>query len=223
MNQKIINGRVIQVREERDLSIPREKKSYRRKTSRGKPSRRPQQAKSKARRTAGEAGHQGQDNGGPMMPPNDSRNQSSEVPSRTVYVSNISWTSTDDDLFQHFCSIGATPVSASVALGIYTHHSIGVLAPFSRGWGLVEFSTVEAAATAIAHLHNSSLDGRRINVRFDIPAPPDMQENFPPHSMPQHHMHHAHHHMFHHHHHDMQPYMHVPHCHAPVEQAQVYY
>lgn len=86
-----------------------------------------------------------------------------EEPSTTLYVSNLSWSSTDDDLFQHFSSAGAIPDSAKVQYNEKTSRS--------RGWGLVVFKTVDDAERARASLNKSELDGRPISVRFDMGRP----------------------------------------------------
>lgn len=80
-------------------------------------------------------------------------------PSNTLYVSNLSWQSTDDDLFQHFSTSGAIPISAKVQVNDKTSRS--------KGWGLVSFATVDEAERAKDSLHRTELDERPISVRFD--------------------------------------------------------
>lgn len=84
-------------------------------------------------------------------------------PSTTLYVSNLSWQSTNDDLFQHFVSAaGVTPDSATVQYLGKTSRS--------KGWGLVVCNSVEDAQRAKDSLDKSELDGRTIAVRFDAKA-----------------------------------------------------
>jgi len=81
-------------------------------------------------------------------------------PSTTLYVSNLSWQSTDDDLFQHVASVaGVTPDSAKVQYIEKTTRS--------KGWGLVVCKSLEDAQRARDSLNKSELDGRTISVRFD--------------------------------------------------------
>lgn len=230
MDQAIINERTIEVREERDLSLPRWRKPYKQKV--GKASRKPPaepqppKAKPKARRGAAKgAGHQqGHASIDEAKLPTNYNREPAAAPSGTLFVNNLSWTSTDDDLFQHFCSIGATPISAQVSVG-FTHDNQGLFVPHSQGWGRVEFSNIHAATAAITQLNKSELDGRRINVRFNVPPAQDMPMDHPPHNMVQQ-MQNAHH-VQHHHHvmpqQYMHPFMHMPHGYAPVEQSQGLY
>jgi len=43
-----------------------------------------------------------------------------DAPSLSLFVNNLNWNSTDDDLFQHFMACGATPISAKV--GVFRVH-----------------------------------------------------------------------------------------------------
>lgn len=81
------------------------------------------------------------------------------APSSTLYVNNLNWNSTDDDLFQHFCTAGVTPTSAKVQMNDTNGRS--------KGWGLVGFLSVEDAQRAMIQLNKSVLDERKISVRFD--------------------------------------------------------
>mmetsp|Transcript_79243 Transcript_79243/g.158259 ORF Transcript_79243/g.158259 Transcript_79243/m.158259 type:complete len:307 (-) Transcript_79243:455-1375(-) len=80
--------------------------------------------------------------------------------SETLYVNNVSWNSTDDALFEHFCvEGGVAPVSANVQKSPNGR---------SKGWGLVVFADIGAAESARTRLDKSVLEGRNIIVRFDV-------------------------------------------------------
>jgi len=76
---------------------------------------------------------------------------------KRVYVSNLSWGTTWQELKDHFRSVGTT-VHASI-LG----HDSG----WSKGCGIVEFSSSWEAVRAIECLSGSWLNGRIITVRED--------------------------------------------------------
>jgi len=83
-------------------------------------------------------------------------------PTDTLFVNNLNWNSTDDDLFQHFCSAGATPTSAKVQMSDSNGRS--------KGWGLVMYASVADADRALTQLNKTFLDERKISVRFDAKA-----------------------------------------------------
>ena len=73
-----------------------------------------------------------------------------------VYVGNLSWNTTEDELKQHFESIG--PVAkARVILDKETHRS--------RGFGFIEFRNDEDAQKALA-LDGTDFDGRSLRVNL---------------------------------------------------------
>ena len=74
-----------------------------------------------------------------------------------VYVGNLSWESSWQDLKDHFKSAGSV-VHADVMVG-----SDGR----SKGCGLVTFATAQEAQNAIAALNDTDLGGRPIFVRED--------------------------------------------------------
>lgn len=80
-------------------------------------------------------------------------------PSMTLFVTNLDWKSTDDDLFQHFSQAGSTPISATVQKNESTHRS--------KGWGLVTYNTTDEADAARIQLNSTDLDSRKIRIRFD--------------------------------------------------------
>lgn len=75
--------------------------------------------------------------------------------SKKVFVGGISWNSTDEDLKEHFSSVG-TVVEAKIVLDRETGRS--------RGFGFVTFETEDEAKKAIEELDGSELDGRAIHV-----------------------------------------------------------
>jgi len=76
----------------------------------------------------------------------------------TVYVGNLSWDVSWQDLKDHFKSAGHV-VHADVMMEAGTGRS--------KGCGLVQFSSAHDAANAINTLHDSELNGRSIFVRED--------------------------------------------------------
>jgi nucleolin len=84
-----------------------------------------------------------------------------------VYAGKLSWDTTDETLLAHCSEFSATSAKVEFTTRLYN----GV--PRSKGWGLVEFKSVEDAEAAIAGLNNSELDGRTILMRLDRgPTPP---------------------------------------------------
>lgn len=84
-----------------------------------------------------------------------------------IYVSNLSFNVTDEDLQSYFAEYGEVS-SAKVITDKFTQRS--------RGFGFVEMSDDEAAQKAIAELDGATVDGRaiRVNVakpREERPAP----------------------------------------------------
>lgn len=73
------------------------------------------------------------------------------------YVGNLAWETTEDSLIAH-CSQVGTVVQSEVARQPGGR---------SKGWGLVDYESPEAATAAIAQLHNSELQGRSIIVRLE--------------------------------------------------------
>jgi RNA recognition motif-containing protein len=111
----------------------------------------------KGRNNKGKGTKGGADKSTPPPPP--------PSPCLNLYVNNLNWNSTDDDLFQHFCSAGVTPLSAKVQMNQTNGRS--------RGWGLVTYNSVEDAERALNQLNKSVLDERKISVRFDAKAEED--------------------------------------------------
>ena len=77
-----------------------------------------------------------------------------------IYVSNLSFNVTDEDLNEYFAEYGEVS-SAKVILDKFTQKS--------RGFAFVEMTDEEAAKKAISELDGASVDGRTINVSVAKP------------------------------------------------------
>lgn len=138
----VVDGRKLEVREDRpgEAAIP------------------VAQGKGGGGRAAGKVGRGAE--AGPISPSTKGEVVPEPDPSNTLYVSNLNWNSTDDDLFQHFCSsAGVVPTSAKVQMSDTNGRS--------KGWGLVVFASVDEADRARVQLNKSVLDERKISVRFN--------------------------------------------------------
>ncbi|MCS6874782.1 MAG: RNA-binding protein [Pyrinomonadaceae bacterium] len=79
-----------------------------------------------------------------------------------LYVGNLSFRVTSDDLFEYFSRVG-TVESARVVLDRETGRS--------RGFGFVEMSSEEEALAAIARLNGKEYEGRQMIVNEARPRP----------------------------------------------------
>lgn len=79
-----------------------------------------------------------------------------------IYVGNLSWSMTDDDLNNLFSQFGAVS-SAKVLKEKNTGRS--------KGFGFVEMEDNEAAKSAIAALNESEVQGRKLIVNESQPRP----------------------------------------------------
>jgi RNA recognition motif-containing protein len=79
-----------------------------------------------------------------------------------IYVGNLSWSMTDDDLNSLFSQYG-TVASAKILKEKNTGRS--------KGFGFVEMEDEEAAKTAIATLNESEVQGRKLIVNESQPRP----------------------------------------------------
>jgi RNA recognition motif-containing protein len=79
---------------------------------------------------------------------------------KKVYVGNLSWGVNDEMLKNSFAECGEI-VSAQVAMDRMTGRS--------RGFAFVEFTTDEAAASAVAKFDGQELDGRELRVNIAQP------------------------------------------------------
>src|ERR1044072_8576542 len=79
-----------------------------------------------------------------------------------IYVGNLSWTMTDDDLSNLFTQYG-TVTSAKILKDKMNGRS--------KGFGFVEMDDDEAAKTAIATLNESEVQGRKLIVNESQPRP----------------------------------------------------
>jgi RNA recognition motif-containing protein len=79
-----------------------------------------------------------------------------------IYVGNLSWTMTDDDLNNLFSQYG-TITSAKVLKDKVSGRS--------KGFGFVEMEDDEAAKSAIAALNDNEVQGRKLKVNESQPKP----------------------------------------------------
>jgi len=80
-----------------------------------------------------------------------------EIRVRSVYVSGLSWNTTNEDLLQHMSAAGSC-LKATV-LRVKNRRSLGC--------GVVEYDSHETAAHAVKVLNDTELDGRKIHCRED--------------------------------------------------------
>jgi RNA recognition motif-containing protein len=80
--------------------------------------------------------------------------------SKGVYVGNVAWATTEDDLKQAFNKFGEI-TSANIIMDRMTGRS--------RGFGFVNFESEESAAKAIEEMQGFELLGRPIRVNEAIP------------------------------------------------------
>lgn len=84
------------------------------------------------------------------------------MPNSSLFVSNLSFNTTDAALYQHICAAGLSPVEVKIAT------SNKGRSPRPKGWGVASFMTIEEATIALGKVDQSELDGRKLFVRFDI-------------------------------------------------------
>jgi RNA recognition motif-containing protein len=80
-----------------------------------------------------------------------------------IYVGNISYQTTEDDLHTAFAAFGGIE-----RVNVVTDRDTGQ----PRGFAFVEMTERDAAEKAIAQLNGSDLNGRAINVNEAKPKPP---------------------------------------------------
>lgn len=78
-----------------------------------------------------------------------------------IYVGNLSWNTTGDDLDKLFSQYGEVS-SAKIVTDKFNNNR-------SKGFGFVEMSDDTAAREAISQLHETELDGRKIVVNESAP------------------------------------------------------
>lgn len=86
--------------------------------------------------------------------------------SAKLFVGNLDYTVTTDDLRQYFATVGEV-VDAVVLMDKMTGRS--------RGFGFVEYASEDDAKSAIEKLNGSELKGRNINVNEARPPREDGQ------------------------------------------------
>jgi len=80
-----------------------------------------------------------------------------------IYVGNLSWNLTEEDLSNLFAPYG-TVVSAKIVTDKFNNNR-------SKGFGFVEMSNDDEAKAAISGLHETEVDGRNIVVNESQPKP----------------------------------------------------
>ena len=80
-----------------------------------------------------------------------------------IYVGNLNWNMTSDDLQNLFTPYGEV-TSAKIVTDKFNNDR-------SKGFGFVEMSDDEAARTAISSLHDTEVLGRKIVVNESTPRP----------------------------------------------------
>lgn len=80
-----------------------------------------------------------------------------------LYVGGIPYTSTNDDLKNHFAAAGSV-VSAQIIIDKMTNRS--------KGFGFVEMASEEEANKAIDMYHDKDFMGRRLTVNIARPLAP---------------------------------------------------
>ncbi|PZP48093.1 MAG: RNA-binding protein [Pseudopedobacter saltans] len=80
-----------------------------------------------------------------------------------IYVGNLSWSLTSDDLFNLFSTYGEV-ASAKVVTDKFNNNR-------SKGFGFVEMADDEAAKAAISNLNETEIGGRKIIVNESTPKP----------------------------------------------------
>lgn len=75
--------------------------------------------------------------------------------SKKIYVGNLSWNTSDNDLHNHFAQYGEV-ISTRIITDRDTNRS--------KGFGFIEMEDDSAAEAAISALNGSDLDGRNIRV-----------------------------------------------------------
>ena len=88
---------------------------------------------------------------------------------RRLYVGNLPYKATDEELTALFSTVGSV-ASARVMRDMATGRA--------RGFGFVEMTTDEAAAQAIEKLHQHQMDGRALVVNEAQPKPAGGGRNF---------------------------------------------
>ncbi len=78
-----------------------------------------------------------------------------------IYVGNLNWSLTSDDLQNMFSPYGEV-VSAKIVTDKFNNNR-------SKGFGFVEMSDDEAARQAISSLHDTDISGRKIVVNESAP------------------------------------------------------
>jgi RNA recognition motif-containing protein len=87
-----------------------------------------------------------------------------------IYVGNLSWTMTSEDLQELFAPYGEV-ASAKIVTDKFNNNR-------SKGFGFVEMADDDAAKSAIAGLHDQDIQGRKIVVNESTPRPEGERREF---------------------------------------------
>jgi RNA recognition motif-containing protein len=115
---------------------------------------RPPETRQKAPRTRSRGGPGG--GGGEKAPRPDRADREPAAPSASLFVGNLPFSTTEDELQELFAGFSVT--SAEVRIGRNGQ---------SRGFGIVTCESVEDATRAVGELHETAVGERPMTVRFD--------------------------------------------------------
>ena len=94
-----------------------------------------------------------------------------EITARSIYVTGLTWDTTDEELYQHF----ATGVQVTSA--VILRQRRGGNSKSSMGCGVVELASRETAAQAVEQFNETELKGRKIRCREDRNPADDIAED----------------------------------------------
>ena len=89
----------------------------------------------------------------------------------TVFVKNLSFSTTSERLRQHCENLGIPAKAASIVA-----HKAGEKNGLSRGYGFVEFESIAAASKMLQKLHGSKLDGHALEAKLSTRASASFDE-----------------------------------------------
>jgi len=93
-----------------------------------------------------------------------------EITARSIYVTGLTWDTTDEELLQHFAPMG------DVINAVILRQRRGGNAKSSMGCGVVEFGSREGALQAVTQYNETELKGRKIRCREDRNPNDDVED-----------------------------------------------